>query len=224
MKNLILLFTVAFLSASVFAQPDPRRVPPHSKPKPTPVAETPDTVEVLLDAKAAPCQMTAADAPIIAGIKLASTPDELSKAFKIKVVPGEPNALEVSTFDIGEKSKNSSALPKGITFIRLLFFNNRLYAANIVFDNALQKDAPPKQTLDKFVLALSEKYKFSKAWYRPSHFGTSTDDSRIYLFCPPEVRFSSTFGYQEIQLEIINFKTFAQITQRRKQTNNSKPQ
>ncbi len=224
MKNLIFLLTISLLSASAFAQPDPRRVPPHSKPQPTPAASVPDIVEVPLDAKVAPCQMTAAAAPTIAGVKLASTPDELGKALKIKISPGAPNALQVSTFDIGEKSKNNSALPKEITFIRLLFYNNRLYGANIVFDNALQKDASPKQALDKFVVALSEKYKFSKAWYRPTYFGTSTDDSRIYLFCPPEVRFSSTFGYQEIQLEILDFKTFAQITQRRRQNNNSKPQ
>ncbi len=183
MKNLILFLMVFLLSVSVFAQmtpqPKPKRVP---RPRPTsvPKAST-ETVYTPLDATAAPCQMTVADAPTVSGVKLGLTPDELGKAFKIKVTPGAPNDVEVSTFSVGEKNK--SALPSGINSIYLNFFSNRLYSAKIDFDNVSQK-----KTLDKFALDLSEKHNFSKAWFRTAR--------QILVFNEPKMQIDDNYANQ----------------------------
>ena len=89
MKNLILFLTMFLLSASVFAQPNPKNIPPHSRPK-TVVEPSPETTYPPVDATVAPCQMTVADGPTINGVKLGLTPDELGKTFKIKITPTEP--------------------------------------------------------------------------------------------------------------------------------------
>lgn len=209
----ILLLTIFLLSAPVFAQPDPRRIPPHTKPKPVAVAETStETAYLPLDKTAAPCQLCVPDAPSIYGVKLGLTPDELGKALKIKIIPGALNNLEVSTFDIGKQNK--SDLPKGINAIHLAFFNDRLFHARIYFDNAA-----PKQSADKFAPALSEKYGFSKAWFKTAAI------SDIYLFCPGEIRFTlNDRGYETIELEMLDLKADTQKNQRRNQINNTKPQ
>ena len=238
MKKLILFLSVLLLSASVFAQPDPRRVPPHSRPKPETVPRPSDeTTYIPLDATAAPCQMTVKDAPTINGAKLGLSPDELSKALKIKIIPGAPNQLGVSSFSILGKKRSAyflegityiySALPNGINSINLNFFNNHLYYSLISFDNAATK-----QTLDKFALALSEKYNFSKAWFKTSReilvnneIKTQVNDNYVYLFCPRELRFTlQTAGEDGFQLEILDLKADVQITEKHRQINSSKPQ
>ena len=216
MKNLTLLLKVFLLSVSGLAQmtpqPKPGRVPRPQRP--TAVTETSrEPVYIPLDPTAAPCQMTVADAPTINGVKLGLTPDELGKAFKIKITPGAPNAVEVSTFSVEEKNK--SALPSGINSIYLNFFSNRLYSAKIDFDNA-----SPKKTLDKFALALSEKYKFSKAWFR-----TAAVVNDVYLFCPRELWFEINSRNEDVlQLQMTELKTLDQVIQKRKEINRSKPQ
>ena len=194
MKNLIFLSTVfLLLSVSGFAQ-----------------MTSPKITYSPLDATAAPCQMTIKDAPPINGVKLGLTPDELGKAFKIKIIPGAPNRLEVSTFSIGEQNK--AALPKGINAISLAFFNNRLFHATIAFDNA----SPPK-TLDKFALALSEKHNFSRAWFK------TAVENYVYLFCPGELRFELTIN-DEVQLRMLDLKADNQKNQRWKLLNSPKSQ
>ncbi len=227
MKSLIFFFLSVFLiSGSVLAQPDPKRVPPHSRPKPPAAAETlPETEYIPLDAAAAPCQMTVANAPAIGGVKLGLTAEELGKAFKIKIIPAPPNKIDVSIFSIGEKNK--SALPNGINSIVLAFYDKRLFHANIAFDNVSQK-----KTLDSFALALSEKNNFSKAWFKTARqirvFNEpkmQTDDNEVYLFCPGELRFTlNNRNADEFQLEMLDLKADNQKDQRRKQINDSKPQ
>ena len=226
MKSLIFFFAFFLIYGSAFAQPDPQRVPPHSRPKPPAVVETlPETEYIPLDAAAAPCQMTAKDAPTINGVKLGLTADELGKIFKIKIVPGPPNKIDVSIFSIGEKNK--SALPNGINSIVLAFYDNRLFHANIAFDNVSQKKA-----LDSFALALSEKNNFSKAWFKTARqirvFNEpkmQTDENDIYLFCAGELRFTlNNRNTDEFQLEMLDLKADSQKDQRRKQINDSKPQ
>ena len=215
MKNLALFLSAFLLSVSGLAQmtpqPKPGRVPRLQRP--TVVTETSsEPAYIPLDATTAPCQMTVADAPTVNGVKLGLTPDELGKALKIKITPGAPNKLEVSTFDIGENNK--SALPNGINHIKLAFFNNRLFYAQIYFDNASQK-----KTLDKFATALSEKHKFSKAWFRTAVI------NYVYLFCPRELRFTVNSSNEDVfQFEMLDLKADAQKTQKRKQNNSSKPQ
>ena len=213
MKNLILCLIVFLLSMSGFAQltpqPKPIRVPRHQRPNKVNEPST-DPAYVPLDATIAPCQLTVENAPTISGVKLGLTADELGKAFKIKIIPGALNHLEVSTFSIGEQNK--SALPKGINAINLAFFNNRLFHAVIAFDNASQ----PK-TLDKFALALSEKHNFSKAWFR------TAVENYVYLFCPGELRVELTIN-DDVQLRMLDLKADTQKMQKRKQNNSSKPQ
>ena len=165
---------------------------------------------IPLDAKAAPCQMTVESAPAIGGVKLGLTPDELSRVFKIKVIPGAPNAIEVSTFSVA--ANNRSALPQGISEIYLAFFDNRLFYSVIAFENASQK-----KTLDNFALDLSQKYNFSTAWFK-----TAGSDNDVYLFCPQELRYELT-GSSDFQLKILDLKADNQKNQRRKQNNGSKP-
>ena len=217
MKNLILFLTMFLLSASVFAQPNPKNIPPHSRPK-TVVEPSPKTTYPPVDATVAPCQMTVADGPTINGVKLGLTPDELGKTFKIKITPGEPNKLEVSSFLIGEKNK--SALPNGIKIINLHFFNNRLYYAQIDIDNAVAK-----KTAANYALALSDKQHFSRAWFRASYEQAANVDT-VYLFCPQELRFTVHLdsAFDLLQLEMLDLKTSGQITQKRNPTNGSKSQ
>ncbi len=225
MKSLIFFFAFFLIYGSAFAQPDPQRVPPHSRPKPPAAAEIlPETEYIPLDAKAAPCQMTVANAPAIGGVKLGLTAEELGKAFKIKIIPGPPNKIDVSIFSIGEKNK--SALPNGINSIVLAFYDNRLFHANIAFDNVSQK-----KPLDSFALSLSEKNNFSKAWFKTSRkirvFNEpkmQTDDTEVFLFCPGEIRFTLSHSGDELQLEMLDLKADNQKNQHRKQTNTSKPQ
>lgn len=210
MKSLIFFFAIFLIYGSALAQPDPQRVPPHSRPKPPAAAETlPETEYIPLDAKAVPCQMTVVSAPAIGGVKLGLSPDELSKVFKIKVIPGAPNALEVSSFSVAEK--NRSALPKGINEISLAFFNNRLFYAVIAFENASQ----PK-TLDNFALALSDKYSFSRAWFKTAVV------NNVYLFCPRELRYELTIN-DDVQLRMLDLKADNEKNQRLKQNNVPKP-
>ena len=215
MKNLTLFLKVFLLSVSGLAQmtpqPKPRRIPRPQRP--TAVIETSrESVYIPLDATIAPCQMTVEDAPTINSVKLGPTPDELGKALKIKITPGAPNNLEVSTFDIGERNK--SALPNGINHIKLAFFNNRLFYSQIYFDNASQK-----KTLDKFATTLSEKHKLSKAWFRTAVV------NYVYLFCPGELRFTVNSSNEDVfQLEMLDLKADNQKIQKRKQSNNAKSQ
>ncbi len=230
MKNLILFLTVFLLSASVFAQPDPRRVPPHSRPKTIVVEPSTETTYIPVDATATPCQMTVKDSPVINGVKLGLTPDELGKTFNIKIIPGAPNQLGISSFSILGKKKSSyflegvtyidSALPNGINEINLSFFNNRLYYAVSVFDNAASK-----KTAGNFALALSDKQHFSRAWFRASYEQAANVDT-VYLFCPQELRFTVHLdpAFDLLKLEMLDLKTSVQITQKRNPTNGSKPQ
>ncbi|MEO8074239.1 MAG: hypothetical protein ABI686_13450 [Acidobacteriota bacterium] len=218
MKTLLFFLTVFLFATPIFAQPDPKRVPPHSRPKPESVPQPSlETTYIPLNATAAPCQMNAANAPTIGGVKLGLSPDELGKVFKIKITPGAPNRLNVSTFDFGEQNK--SALPNGINFIKLGFFNDRLFYAVMVFDNT----SPP--TLDKFALALSAKYNFSKAWFKTARqilvsgeIKTQVDETSAYLFCPGELRFELSVG-SEAQLRMLDLKADNQKNQRQKQIN-----
>jgi len=213
MKNLILCLILFFFSAPYFAQmtpqPKPIRVPQHQRPNKVNEPST-DPAYVPLDATIAPCQLTVENAPTISGVKFGLTPNELGKAFNIKITPGAPNHLEVSTFSIGEQNK--SALPKGINGIYLAFFNNRLFYAAIAFDNASQK-----QTLDKFALALSEKHNCSKAWFK------TAVENYVYLFCPGELRFELTIN-DDVQLRVLDLKADNEKLQKRKQNNHPKPQ
>ena len=205
---IILLFSVSGF-AQITPQPTSKPVPRHQRPVIVPQPSLEPTY-IPLDATATPCQMTVKDMPTISGVKLGLTADELGKALKIKIIPGAPNDLEVSTFSIGEQNK--SALPKGINAIYLAFFNNRLFYATIAFDNVSQPKA-----LDKFALALSEKHKFSKAWFR------TAVENYVYLFCPGELRFELTIN-NDVQLRMLDLKADNEKLQKRKQKNSSKPQ
>jgi hypothetical protein len=169
--------------------------------------------------------MTVAEGPAINDVKLGLTADELGKAFKIKIVPGPPNKIDVSIFSMGDGNK--SALPAGINGIVLAFYDNRLFHASIAFDNTLQK-----KTLDSFALALSAKNNFSRAWFKTSRQirvdnepKMQTDETEVFLFCPGELRFSVRgITPDEFTLEMLDLKADTKKNQRPKQPNNSSPQ